>query len=111
MTVKDLQYSQLLYSYTGLSVKPEFADTGPIISVPQKQLTVRFVHSLVLGYTGFLIYRTLNLSPNRSGITAIDYMMQVCNIYGKPFLEKKIRKNLFKKSCLTTGSQRKNFKD
>ena len=48
------------------SVIPEFAHTGPRISVPQKQLTVCFVQF------GIWIYRTLNLSPHQSGIRAID---------------------------------------
>ena len=50
------------------SVIPEFAHTGSRISVPQKHLTVCFVRSLVFGYTGFFIYRTLNLSPNPSPV-------------------------------------------
>ena len=37
-------------------------------SPSQKQLQYVFVHILVFGYTGFLIYRTLNLSPNPSPV-------------------------------------------
>ena len=52
------------------SVIPEFAHTGPreFRSPAQKQLTVCFVQSgdYWFGYTGFLTYRTLNLSPNQS---------------------------------------------
>ena len=38
----------------------------------EEQLTVCFVQSDIRIYTGFLIYRTLNLSPNQSGIRAKD---------------------------------------
>ena len=65
------------YSYTGLRVIPEFAHISDPenFSPAQKQLTVCFVQSSVFGYTGFLIYRTLNVSPNQSGITAIDCVL------------------------------------
>ena len=44
------------YSYTGLSVIPDFAHTGPRISKSRAKTahTVCFVHSLVFRYTGFL---------------------------------------------------------
>ena len=46
------------YSYTGLGVIPEFAHTGD--REFQSRAEMQLVHSLVFGYTGFLIYRTLN---------------------------------------------------
>ena len=63
------QYSQLLLYRTRLYRNSHIPDTENF-SPAQKQLTVCFVHSLVFGYTGFLIYRTLNLSPSQpqSGI-------------------------------------------
>ena len=64
-------YSQLLLyrtlGYTGIRTH-----TGPRISVPQNFRSSQYVlYSPVFGYTEFLIYRTLNISPNQSGIRAI----------------------------------------
>ena len=79
------------------SVIPEFAH------IPDREFQSRaetpqsiFLYSLVFGYTGFLIYRTQNLSPNpQSGIRAID-----CSLLDtkKSSMQKSILSNF---TCLT----------
>ena len=63
-------YSQLVLYRTRFI--PEFAYTGPRIPVPLQQLTVCFLQS------GIRIYRTLNLSPNQSGMKAI-HCIRICS--------------------------------
>ena len=60
------------------SAIPEFAHTGPRISVPRRnssQQYIMFCTVRLVGYTGFFIYRILNLSPNQAGIRAIDCIL------------------------------------
>ena len=72
-----------------ITLIPEFAHTGPRISVPRRNSSQYVFRRLIFGYTGFLIYRTPNLSPNQSGIRAIDCIsLRVsqanCNIKNVP---------------------------
>ena len=55
-----VNYSYTGLGYTGICTSYRTEKFSP----PQKHLTVCFVHGLVFGYTGFLTYRTENLSPN-----------------------------------------------
>ena len=54
------------YSYTGLSVTGPPENFSPGAETAPQYVYVAY--SLVFGYTGFLIYRTLNLSLSQSGI-------------------------------------------
>ena len=61
--LKGFSYYSELVLYRNLHI-PDPENFSPA----QKQFTVCFVQSTVFGYTGFLIYRTLNLSPNPSPV-------------------------------------------
>ena len=76
-----IQSIDLSFSYTGLGYTGIRTYRTENFSPAQKQLTVCFVQSVLGGiriYRISYVYRTVNLSPNQSGIRAID-CIKVCN--------------------------------